>query len=59
MNQDVKLARALDVTNRKMKRAGYERFYARVALAERKRWLGWACIVFLILFIVSFYMSKG
>ncbi|MSS74906.1 hypothetical protein EXS73_01690 [Candidatus Pacearchaeota archaeon] len=57
MDKEHRLARALDVTKRKVQRDKYERYYARVEVEQRKQWLGWALAVVLVLLALSLYMS--
>ncbi len=57
MHKEHRIAHALDVTNRKAKRAQYERYYARVEQEQRKQWLGWALALVLILLAISVYVS--
>jgi hypothetical protein len=57
MDKEQRLARALDVTKRKAQRGQYERYYARVELDEKKRWLGWALALLLFLLAFSLYVS--
>ena len=57
MDKEQRLARALDVTKRKIQRDKYERYYARVEVEQKKQWLGWALAVVLGLLTISLYVS--